>query len=99
MSSKGLETEFLSRVEGLLDALETREKNSREFLTLCSELQLCLETAQVEKVIQEQVGDVSVGFKSRIERIVQRITTLELFASTQTEITANLQKHIVGADK
>ena len=99
MSSKGLETEFLSRVEGLLDALETREKNSGDFLTLCSELQLCLETAQIEKVIQEQSGDVSVDLKNRIERIVKRITKLELFASTQTEITANLQKHIVGADK
>ena len=99
MSSKDLETEFLTRVEGLLDALEAREQNSREFLTLCSELQLCLETAQVEKVTQKQLGDVSGGFKDRIERIVKRITMLELFASTQTEITANLQKHIVGADK
>ena len=99
MSAEDLETEFLTRVEGLLDALETREKNSREFLTLCSELQVCLETAQLEKVTQEQLGDVSVGFKNRIERIVKRITMLELFASTQTEITANLQKHIVGADK
>ena len=99
MSAKDLETEFLTRVEGLLDALETREKNSSEFLTLCSELQLCLETAQVEKVTQKQLADVSGGFKDRIERIVKRITMLELFASTQTEITANLQKHIVGADK
>ena len=99
MSSEDLETEFLTRVEGLLDALETREKNSREFLSLCSELQICLEAAQVEKVTREQLGVVSVGFKNRIERIVKRITMLELFASTQTEITANLQKHIVGADK
>ena len=99
MSSKDLETEFLTRVEGLLDALEAREKNSSEFLTLCSELQLCLETAQAEKVSQKQLADVSGGFKDRIERIVKRITMLELFASTQTEITANLQKHIVGADK
>ena len=99
MSSRNLETELLSRIEGLLDALETRERNSSEFLALCSELQSCLEKSPMEKVIREQFGDVSVGLKNRIERIVERLTMLELFASTQAEITSNLQKHIVGADK
>ena len=99
MSSENLETEFLSRVEGLLDALEAREKNSKEFLSLCSELQLCLETNPIEKVVQDQLGGVSSGLKNRLERILKRISFLELFATTQTEITSNLQKHIVDADK
>ena len=40
-----LDAEFLVRIEGILDALEVRGKNSTEFL-LCSELQTCVEWLQ-----------------------------------------------------
>jgi hypothetical protein len=50
MSPNILETGLLSRIEELLNALETREKNSKEFLALCSELQTCLEMAPLEKI-------------------------------------------------
>ena len=45
MSGDILDAEFLVRIEGILDALEVRGKNSTEFLTLCSELQTCVEMA------------------------------------------------------
>ena len=99
MSSNLLETEFLSRIESLLDALEMREKGSQDFLTLCESLQTCLEAVRVETITPEQLGGVSVDLKNRLESIVKRITMLELFANKQTEITSNLQKHIVDADK
>ena len=99
MSSNFLETESLSRIESLLDALETRGKGSRDFLALCEKLQMCLETVQLETITPEQLANVSVDLKNRLESIVKRITMLELFANTQTEITSNLQKHIVDADK
>ena len=44
MSGDILDAEFLVRIEGILDALEVRGK-STEFLTLCSELQKCIEMA------------------------------------------------------
>ena len=99
MFSHKLEAGFLSRIEGLLDALETRGKNSTEFLALCSELQTCLEMDAGEKSTQKQVGDESSDLKNRLERIINRMEMLETFSTNQSEITSNLQKYIVGTDK
>jgi hypothetical protein len=99
MSPNILETGLLSRIEELLNALETREKNSKEFLALCSELQTCLEMAPLEKITPEQVGDVSSDLKDRLVRTISRIKMLETFSTAQTEITSNLQKYIVATDK
>ena len=58
-----LEAGFLSRIEGLLDALETRGKNSSEFLALCVELQTCMEMAFGEKTTSKQLFDMSNELK------------------------------------
>ena len=99
MSHNILEAGFLSRIEGLLDALETRGKNSTEFLALCSELQTCMETVSGQKTSFNQSDDVSSNLKSRLERIISRIELLEIYSTKQTDITSNLQKYIVDADK
>jgi hypothetical protein len=99
MAQQVFETESLSRVEELLDALETRGKNSKEFLALCEELQTRLEIAPFGKNTSGHVGDMSTDLKNRLVRIVKRLEMLETFSTSQTQITSNLQKHIVGADK
>ena len=99
MSPNILEAGFLSRVEGLLDALETRGKNSTEFLALCSELQTCMEMVSSKKISPEQSVDENSELKGRLESIISRIEILEIFSTKQTDITANLQKHIVDTDK
>jgi hypothetical protein len=65
-----LEAGILTRIEGLLDALETRGKNSTEFLALCSELQTCMEMASGDKASPKQVVDVSSELTIRLERCV-----------------------------
>ena len=99
MSHNILEAGFLSRIEGLLDALESRGKNSTEFLALCSELQTCMEMISGQKTSFEQLVDVNTNLKGRLERIISRIEMLEIYSTKQTDITSNLQKHIVDADK
>ena len=99
MSSGILKTEFLSRIEIILDALEARGKNSTEFLTLCLELQTCMEMASEGKSYLKQAVDVSDDLKDRLKQIVGRIEKLEIYSTKQTDITSNLQKHIVDADK
>ena len=99
MSHNPLEAGFLSRIEGLLDALETRGKNSTEFLALCSKLQTCMETVSSQKSSFKQSVDVSSELKNRLERIISRIEKLEIYSTKQTDITSNLQKHIADADK
>ena len=99
MSPNVLEAGFLARIEGLLDALETRGKNSTEFLALCSEIQMCMEEASGDKVSTEQAVDVRSELKVRLERIISRMEMLEIYSTKQTDITSNLQKYIVDADK
>ena len=99
MSPIILEAGFLARIEGLLDALETRGKNSTEFLALCSELQTCMEMVSDDKASPNQAVDVSSNLKIRLERIISRIELLEIYSTKQTDITSNLQKYIVDADK
>ncbi|MFL2844740.1 MAG: hypothetical protein ACJ0BO_00595 [Candidatus Puniceispirillaceae bacterium] len=99
MSPNILEAGFLSRIEGLLDALETRGKNSTEFLALCSELQTCMEMASGKKTDSKQLVDENNELKERLERIISRIEMLEIYSTKQTDITSNLQKYIVDADK
>jgi len=99
VSHSFLEAGFLSRIEGLLDALETRGKNSTEFLALCSEIESCMEGVSSDKVYSEQAVDVSSELKTRLERIISRLEILEIYSTKQTDITSNLQKFIVDADK
>ena len=99
MSRDILDAEFLVRIEGILDALEARGKNSTEFLALCSELQSCLEMASNGTSSLKQAVDVSDDLKERLKQIVSRIEKLEIYSTKQTDITANLQKYIVDADK
>ena len=89
MSPNILEAGFLSRVEGLLDALETRGKNSTEFFALCSELQTCMEMASSEKISPKQSVDENSELKGRLESIISRIEILEIFSAKQTDSTAN----------
>ena len=99
MSLNLLEAKSLSRIEELLDALETRGKNSTEFFALCSKLQKHLEMASSENTALEQAVDKDTDFKARLINIANRIEGLEIYSTTQTEITSNLQKYIVDADK
>ena len=99
MSPNILEAGFLSRIENLLDALETRGKNSTEFHALCSELHTCIETVSGEKTSSKKLVDESNELKERLERIISRIEMLEIYSTKQTDITSNLQKYIVDADK
>ena len=99
MSLDILDAGFLLRIEGILDALEARGKNSTEFLTLCSELQTCMEMASEGKSSPKQADDVSDDLKDRFKQIIGRIEKLEIYSTKQTDITSNLQKHIVDADK
>ena len=99
MSRDILDAEFLVRIEGILDALEARGKNSKEFLTLCSELQTCMEMASEGKPPVKQAVDVGDDLKNRLKQIIGRIEKLEIYSAKQTDITSNLQKHIVDADK
>ena len=99
MSLDILDAGFLVRIEGILDALEVRGKNSTEFLALCSELQTCMEMASVGKASLKQAVDVSDEFKVRLTQIIARIEKLEIYSTKQTDITSNLQKYIVDADK
>ena len=94
-----LEAGFLERIEGLLDALEVRGKDSTEFLTLCLELQTCFEGVSAEKGSFEHVVGLNSELKIRLERIINRIEKLEIYSTKQTEITSNIQKYIVDADK
>ena len=99
MSHNILEAGFLSRIEGLLDALESRGKNSTEFFALCSELQKYLEMASSENTALQQAVDKDIDIKARLINIASRIEGLETYSTMQTEITSNLQKYIVDADK
>ena len=99
MSRDILDAEFLVRIEGILDALEVRGKNSTEFLTLCSELQTCMEMTSGGKASLKQSGSVSDDLKDRLKQILGRIEKLEIYSTKQTDITSNLQKHIADADK
>ena len=99
MSPNILEAGFLSRIEGLLDALETRGKNSKDFFALCSELKTFIEMSSGKKIYSKQLVDQNKKLKERLERIIWRIETLEIYSNKQTDITANLQKYIVDADK
>ena len=99
MSGDILDAEFLVRIEGILDALEVRGKNSTEFLTLCSELQTCMEMAPGGKASLEQSGGVSDDLRNRLKQILGRIEKLEIYSTKQADITSNLQKHIADADK
>ena len=99
MSQNILEAGVLSRIEGLLDALESRGKNSTEFHALCIELQACMEIVSDQRTAVKQSIDVSSDLKIRLEGIVSRMRMLEIYSTNQTDITSNLQKHIVDADK
>ena len=99
MSQTILEAGFLLRIEGILDALETRGKNSKEFLALCSELQTCVEMTSGQQADLKQSVEASSDVKNRLERIISRIEMLEIYSTKQTDITENLQKYIVNADK
>jgi hypothetical protein len=94
-----LDAEFLVRIEGILDALEARGKNSTEFLNLCLELQTCMEMASEGQPTVKQAVDVGDDLKNRLKQIIGRIEKLEIYSTKQTDITSNLQKHIVDADK
>ena len=99
MSLNILDAGLLLRIEGILDALETRGKNSTEFLALCSELQACMEVGLGDKASLKQAVDASDDSKDRLKQIVGRIEKLEIYSTKQADITSNLQKYIVDADK
>ena len=51
------------------------------------------------KTSLKQSVDVSDDLKDRLKQIIGRIEKLEIYSTKQTDITSNLQKHIVDADK
>ena len=51
------------------------------------------------KASLKKSGDVSDDLKDRLKQILGRIEKLEIYSTKQADITSNLQKHIVDADK
>ena len=58
-----------------------------------------MEMASGGKASLTQSDDVSDVLKDRLKQILGRIEKLEIYSTKQTDITSNLQKHIVDADK
>ena len=58
-----------------------------------------MEMALDGKSSLKQAVDVSDDLKDRLKQIIGRIEKLEIYSTKQTDITSNLQKHIVDADK
>ena len=96
MSHNILEAGLLTRIEGLLDALETRGKNATEFLALCSEVEKCMVAVSSQKTSFKQSVDVSNDVKHRLERIISRIEMLEIYSFKQADINSNLLKTLLN---
>ena len=58
-----------------------------------------MEMASEGKPSLKQAVDVGDDLKDRLKQIIGRIKKLEIYSVQQTDITSNLQKHIVDADK
>ena len=96
MALNSISMEELSRIENLIDALETRGVNSSSFFDLCKDLQEQL-NALPKKTTSDQPLDEQLA--KRIKVIANRLHKLEAFASAQAEITTGLQKLIANPDK
>ena len=96
MALNSISMETLSRIEGVIDALEARGMNSSSFFALCEDLQ-----KQLDTVTEEQSSGIALDKEvaKRVKLIVDRLRKLEAFASAQAEITSGLQKHIANPDK
>ena len=88
--------EELSRIEDVIDALETRGVNSSSFFDLCKDLQ-----ERLNALTKEPTSDAGLDEQVviRIKLIANRLQKLEAFASSQAEITTGLQKHIANPSK
>ena len=96
MALNSISIEELSRIENVIDALETRGVNSSSFFDLCKDLQEEL-NALTKKITSDDPLNEQVA--KRIKVIAKRLHKLEAFASAQAEITTGLQKHIANPDK
>ena len=86
----------LQRIGSVIDALEVRGITSSKFHDLCSELDACLKLFSTEQIMQDGVeGDEKALFVS----LIKRLKKLEVYAGTQSEITAGLNTYIDDLDK
>ena len=79
--------------------LKRVEKTQRNFLPYVQNFKHVWKWLQMVQVSLEQAVDVSDDLKDRLKQIIGRIEKLEIYSTKQTDITSNLQKHIVDADK
>ena len=87
---------MLQRIESVIDALEARGITSSKFYNLCTELDACLKLFPFQKIMQDGVeGDEKVLFVS----LIKRLKKIEIYASTQSEITTGLNIYIDDLDK
>ena len=87
---------MLQRIESVIDALEVRGLTSSKFHDLSSELDACLKLFSAHQIMQDGVeGDEKVLFVS----LIKRLKKLEVYAGTQSEITAGLNTYIDDLDK
>ena len=96
MALNSISIEELSRIENVIDALETRGVNSSSFFDLCKDLQEEL-NALTKKITSDDPLNEQVA--KRIKVIANRLHKLEAFAVAQAQITTGLQKHIANPDK
>ena len=90
------DVEVLRRIESVIDALEVRGITSSKFYDLCSELSACLKLFPAEKIMHDGVeGDK----KALFVQLIKRLKKLEIYAGTQSEITAGLNTYIDDLDK
>ena len=90
------DVEVLQRIESVIDALEARGITSSKFNDLCSELDACLKLFSAEQIMRDGVeGDDKALFVS----LIKRLKKLEVYAGTQSEITAGLNTYIDDLDK
>ena len=58
-----------------------------------------MDMAPEGKSSPKQAVEMGNDLKDRLKQIIGRIKKLEIYSVQQTDITSNLQKHIVDADK
>ena len=90
------DVEVLQRIESVIDALEARGITSSKFHNLCSELDACLKLFPAQKIMHDGVEGHE---KARFMQLIKRLSKLEVYAGTQSEITTGLSTYIDDLDK
>ena len=91
MSDTALIDGMLKRVEQMLDALDTSDQSSTEFLDGCDQLERYLDDQNVSLLAGHALSETHKG---RLSLIIKRLAGLQKRAETRANIPAGLQKYI-----